>query len=52
MTLLLPAEPTPRDLHDIAAAARPLLDLLAARDLLREQPEKTGLLDPTEGAPE
>jgi DNA-binding transcriptional MerR regulator len=52
MTLLLPAEPTPHDLLDIAAAARPLLDLLASRGLLREQTENQGLLDPTEGAPE
>ena len=29
---------------------RPLLDLLASRDLLREQTENSGPLDPTEGA--
>jgi hypothetical protein len=34
LTLLLPAEPAPHDLDDIAAAARPLLDLLADRGLL------------------
>jgi len=34
LTLLMPAEPAPQDLPDIAAAARPLLDLLAARGLL------------------
>lgn len=50
LTLLLPAEPAPHDLPDIAAAARPLLDLLASRDLLRERTENRGLLDPTEGA--
>jgi DNA-binding transcriptional MerR regulator len=52
LTLLLPAEPAPHDLDDIVAAARPLLDLLASRDLLREQAEIAGRLDPTEGAPE
>ena len=41
LTLLLPAEPAQSDLDAIAAAARPLLDLLAGR----------GLLNPTEGAP-
>jgi DNA-binding transcriptional MerR regulator len=40
LTLLLPAEPAPHDLADIAAAARPLLDLLADR----------GLLDPDGGS--
>ncbi len=40
LTLLLPNEPAQGDLDDIAAAARPLLDLLAGR----------GLLNPTEGA--
>ena len=40
LTLLLPAEPQRSDIDDIAAAARPLLDLLASR----------GLLNPTEGA--
>jgi hypothetical protein len=40
LTLLLPAEPAPDDLGDIAAAAGPLLDVLAG----------LGLLDPTEGA--
>jgi hypothetical protein len=40
VTLLLPVEPGQGDLDDIAAAARPLLDLLAGR----------GLLNPTEGA--
>jgi hypothetical protein len=39
LTLLLRAEPATHDLPDIAAAARPLLDLLTSR----------GLLDPTEG---
>jgi DNA-binding transcriptional MerR regulator len=34
LTLLLPAEPAPDDLSDIATAARPLLDLLADRGLL------------------
>ncbi|GAA4699648.1 helix-turn-helix domain-containing protein [Phytohabitans rumicis] len=33
--LLLPAAPDPDDLNAIAAAARPLLDLLSARGLLR-----------------
>jgi hypothetical protein len=50
LTLLLAGEPAPHDLPEIAAAARPLLDLLASRGLLREQPENSGLLDPTEGA--
>lgn len=50
LTLLLPVEPAPHDLDEIAAAARPLLDLLASRDLLREQTENSGLLDPAEGA--
>jgi len=36
--LLLPAAPSPDDLIAIAAAARPLLDLLAARGLLRSAP--------------
>jgi DNA-binding transcriptional MerR regulator len=36
--LLLPAAPGPDDLIAIAAAARPLLDLLAARGLLRSAP--------------
>jgi hypothetical protein len=36
--LLLPAVPSPDDLNEIAAAARPLLDLLAARGLLRSAP--------------
>jgi hypothetical protein len=40
VTFLLPVEPAQGDLDDIAAAARPLLDLLAGR----------GLLNPTEGA--
>jgi DNA-binding transcriptional MerR regulator len=40
LTLLLPAEPASHDLADIAAAARPLLDLLADR----------GLLDPDGGS--
>jgi DNA-binding transcriptional MerR regulator len=40
LTLLLPAEPQQSDIDEIAAAARPLLDLLASR----------GLLNPTEGA--
>jgi len=40
LTLLLPAEPAPNDLADIATAARPLLDLLADR----------GLLDPDGGS--
>lgn len=40
LTLLLPVEPAPHDLDEIAVAARPLLDLLAAK----------GLLDPAEGA--
>jgi hypothetical protein len=34
--LLLPAAPDPADVAAIRAAARPLLDLLAARGLLTE----------------
>ncbi|MGZ3145912.1 MerR family transcriptional regulator [Lentzea chajnantorensis] len=37
--LLTPGTPTPADLADIAAAARPLLDLLAARGLLTDERE-------------
>jgi len=40
LTLLLPAPPAADDLDAIAVAARPLLDLLAAR----------GLLTPREGS--
>lgn len=36
--LLLPATPDPDDLTAIAVAARPLLDLLSARGLLRSEP--------------
>jgi DNA-binding transcriptional MerR regulator len=36
--LLLPAAPDDEDLPDIVAAARPLLDLLSARGLLRSAP--------------
>lgn len=53
LTLLLPTEPMPHDLDEIAAAARPLLDLLAARGWLGGtggQVPPHGLLDPTEGA--
>jgi DNA-binding transcriptional MerR regulator len=50
LTLLLAKEPAPHDLPEIVAAARPLLDLLASRDLLREQTGPRDLLDPTEGA--
>jgi hypothetical protein len=50
LTLLLAAEPADHDIPEIAAAARPLLDLLASRGLLREQTENSGPLDPTEGA--
>ncbi|MEV6235317.1 MerR family transcriptional regulator [Lentzea sp. NPDC051838] len=35
--VLVPGTPTPADLADIAAAAQPLLDLLAARGLLNER---------------
>jgi hypothetical protein len=37
--LLLPAAPDPADVTAISAAARPLLDLLAARGLLTPSPE-------------
>lgn len=51
LTLLLPTEPGPLDLAEIATAARPLLDLLAARGWLRGSGVLLdGLLDPTEGA--
>jgi len=39
VVLLLPAAPGPADYDDIAAAAQPLLDLLAARGLLMPDPD-------------
>jgi DNA-binding transcriptional MerR regulator len=44
VTLLLPVPPTPADIEAITAAARPLLDVLANRDLLREQTGNRDLL--------
>jgi DNA-binding transcriptional MerR regulator len=48
LTLLLPAPPADDDLDAIAAAARPLLDLLAERGLLHRTADET----PRRGAPE
>jgi DNA-binding transcriptional MerR regulator len=49
LTLLLSAEPSARDLEAIASAARPLLDLLAARGLIRTDTDHADPLNPTEG---
>ncbi|MFS8096797.1 hypothetical protein LFM09_06610 [Lentzea alba] len=39
--VLVPGTPTASDVADIAAAARPLLDLLAARGLLTNERDKS-----------